>query len=240
MWADDPEKNKSWLGPWSGLIHCDRCHALMKIYVCLKCGRDFTPAGEWATVVVDGKEHRVPAATFAGALSRTSYSLLWLMKREWERPLAEPDQGWGQGISQRLVIVILFWTLFEHLMDRFFDAALSVVPPAGVRKDLLRRYTTIGSRMGTLYKMLFDSGLETDLASLGHKEVYAHLINVQKCRNEFVHGNAAAIGDALVYDTVAKLPDVQQAWVDLYNDRCTGIPGAPAVWESDLAQMRKG
>ena len=82
-------------------------------------------------VEIDGKEHRVPALTFQGALSWTTHSLLLLMKREWERPLAdgpEWERATGGRPSQRMLIVILFWTLFEHIMDRLFDAGLASVP----------------------------------------------------------------------------------------------------------------
>lgn len=240
MWADDPEQGKSWLGPWSGLIHCGRCHSLMRGIVCSKCGQDYSVGAEMMVRMVDGVEHRVPRLIFQGALSWTTHSLLALMKREWERPLLEMDQGLAMGKqpSQRMLIVVLFWTLFEHHMDRFFDAALGALPPS-IRADLLRRYATIGSRMDRLYKLTFDSTLEKDLADLGHKDVYDHLLKVQNKRNEFVHGNSEAIDDALVLETVERLPAVQEAWLALYNHRCTGNPAVPAVWETDPAWLTK-
>jgi hypothetical protein len=160
------------------------------------------------------------------------------MKREWERPTLEIDKSFSAGTSQRLVLVILFWTLFEHHMDRFFDAALSNLPEK-IRADLLRRYATIGSRMDQLYKLAFDTTFEDDLKQLGHEAVYTHVIKVQSRRNEFIHGNSDAIDDALVLETVEQLPAVQAAWLGLYNRRCTGNPNAPRVWESDLARFHK-
>lgn len=56
-------------------------------------------------------------------------------------------------------------------------------------------------------------------------------MEVQRQRNEFVHGNAEAIDDNLVYETVEKLHDVQEASVALYNKRCTGNANAPPVWK---------
>jgi hypothetical protein len=189
---------------------------------------------------VDGQERRTPQIALQGALSWTTHSLLVLMKREWDRPLLELDQGLAAGAqpSQRMLIVILFWTLFEHHMDRFFDAALGALPPS-IRMDLLRRYATIGSRMDRLYKLAFDTTLEKDLADLGYGRVYDHLLKVQSKRNKFVHGDSEAIDDALVRETVENLPDVQAAWVALFNLRCTGKLGVPRVWESDLKRFHK-
>jgi hypothetical protein len=234
MWADDPEKAKSWLGPWSGLSHCGQCHTLMSGVVCPKCGRDYGADAPLVVRFADGKEVLVPSITMPGALSWTTHSLLALMKREWDRPIVEIDKNLAAGKppAQRMLIVILFWTLFEHHMDRFFDAALARVS-VKIRADLLRRYATIGSRMGRLYELVFDCSFEHDLSELGHKNVYDLLSKIQKRRNEFVHGNSEAIDDELVHETVECLPAVQAAWLALYNYRCTGIPGAPSVWERD-------
>jgi hypothetical protein len=113
MWADDPEKGKSWLGPWSGLVHCDRCHTLMNGTLCPKCGRDYWTDAPMMVATIDDKEFQTPQLVLQGALSWTTHSLLTLMKREWERPLLEMDQGLavGRQPSQRMLIVVLFWTL---------------------------------------------------------------------------------------------------------------------------------
>jgi hypothetical protein len=162
------------------------------------------------------------------------------MKREWERPAIELDyfshSPPEKRPSQRMMIVILFWTLFEHLMDQFFDAATTSLPE-GVRRDVLRRYPGIGSRMHQLYKMLFNTSLQEDLEAVGYGSVYSHLTEVQRRRNEFVHGNAEAIDENLVYTTVEKLPEVQQAWVALYNLRCAGNPKAPPCVGRQLANL---
>jgi hypothetical protein len=115
-------------------------------------------------------------------------------------------------------------------MDRFIDAATTPLPE-GVRRDLKRRYSSIGSRMDRLYGLLFNTSLQEDLSALGYASVHPHLMEVQRRRNEFVHGNAEAIDDNLVYTTVEKLHEVQEAWVALYNLRCTGNPKAAPVWE---------
>jgi hypothetical protein len=230
MWADDPEKNASWLGPWSHLIHCDQCHALIGTLVCSNCGRDYTQQSTSMTFNIDGKDLRVPPLIFQGALSWTTHSLLALMKREWDRPLAEASEWEQDGRpSQRMLIVVLFWTLFEHHMDRLLDAGLATTPPA-IRADLLRRYSSIGSRMDQLYKLTFNATMKGDLAALGYSDVFEHLVQVQERRNEFVHGNSEAINDNLVREVVERLPNVQAAWLALYNKRCTGNPRAAPVW----------
>ena len=101
----------------------------------------------------------MPAYINEGALSWTAHSLLGLMKREWERPLLQEESSsapLAKQCSQRVLVVILFWTLFEHLMDQFLQTALNRMP-RGVGVDLLRRHQSIGSRMDRLYTMLFDA-----------------------------------------------------------------------------------
>jgi hypothetical protein len=230
MWADDPEKNASWLGPWSHLIHCSECHALMTTLRCPKCQKDYG-ADSYTVVEIDGEKRQIHAA-FQGALSWTTHSLLFLMKREWERPLADApewERTTGGRPSQRMLIVVLFWTLFEHLMDRLLDAGLASVSD-GIRADLLRRYATIGSRMDRLYKLAFNTTMRDDLAACGYADVFDHLSMIQNHRNDFVHGNSEAINDDLVRRVVERLPDVQAAWLTLYNQRCTGNPKAAPVW----------
>jgi len=201
---------------------------------CPVCGHAL-PADQWMTVTIDGREHKVPAHVSAGALSWTAHSLLGLIKREWERPLLQEEPSsapLAKQCSQRVLVVILFWTLFEHLMDQFFQTSLNRLP-RGVGADLLRRHQSIGSRMDRLYTNLFDASIKTDLDALGHGTVYAHLQKIQGCRNDFIHGNAEAIDDDLVRETVERLHDVQAAWVALYNLRCTGDPSAPHVYEDE-------
>lgn len=224
----------SWLGPWSGLIHCGKCHALMSRSQCPVCG-DVLSTDQWITVTIDGHDHKVPAAAYAGALSWTAHSLLGLMRREWERQPSpeEPSSAQlAQQCSQKALVVILFWTLFEHLMDQFFQTALNRLPN-GIAADLLRRHQSIGSRMDRLYTILFDAKIKADLDRLGHGTIYDHLQKIQTRRNDFIHGNAEAIDDDLVRETIARLNDVQAAWVALYNLRCTGDPSAPRVYEDE-------
>ncbi len=66
--------------------------------------------------------------------------------------------------------------------------------------------------MDRLYTMLFEARIKADLDTLGRSAVYDHLQKIQSRRNEFIHGNAEAIDDDLVRETVERLPDVQAAW----------------------------
>jgi hypothetical protein len=187
MWADEEKPN--WLGVWSHLSHCPSCHTLMNSSgLCPKCEFSFEPM-EHRWTAASGETRTHVSMTTPGAFSVTMAALLGLMQREWERPVSENEKhpSFVDEVSPKLILVILFWTLFEHLMDRFFNTAVASLPE-GVGRDLLERYASIGSRMGRLYPMRFGTTLEADLAALGHGGVYAHLREVQARRNDFVHG----------------------------------------------------
>lgn len=225
------EKKESWLGPWCGLFHCGKCLALITTVECPVCGHEhFTQPCK--VIGANGVEREVPTHVVEGALSYTAVNLLALMEREWERPILDDEfqRSFVEGCSQRVLVVLLFWTLFEHVMDQFFRTALSRLP-VGVAAELMQRHQSIGSRMGRLYTMMFATKLKDDLTMLGYGDVHTHLQTVQTRRNDFVHGKAAAIDDALVRETVERLKDVQAAWVALFNLRCTGNPLAPKVYE---------
>jgi hypothetical protein len=153
--------------------------------------------------------------------------------------VASEGRSFVEGASPKLVLVILFWTLFEHLMDRFFNAAVSRLPSA-VGRDLMDRYGSIGARIFRLYPLLFEVSLEEDLTALGFATVYTHLRNVQEKRNEFVHGNANAITEALVRAMVERLHEVQQGIVALYNRRCAGSADTPMMWHEPEPRRRRG
>jgi hypothetical protein len=232
QWERPMLERDDWLGVWSGLTHCGKCHALMSGSLCPFCG-DQISTDEWMTVTANGRELRVRADVREGALSWTAHSLLGLMRREWQRPLSDENASGAplaKQCSERVLVVILFWTLFEHLMDQFFRTAVSRLP-ARVATDLMKRYQTIGSRLDRLYTMLFEARLGADLEMLGYGVVFTHVQRVQDCRNAFVHGRAEAIDDALVRETIERLPEVQAAWLALFNLRCTGDPSAPRIYE---------
>jgi hypothetical protein len=226
---------------WSDLSHCSTCHTLVKpSHPCPNCGFEFEPQQHTWTDTA-GMTHKSMRLTVPGAFSVTTATLMRLMQREWERPVGETESSLAfiEKVSPKLVLVILFWTLFEHLMDQFFHSAVGPLP-TGVGRNLLDRYSSIGVRMHRLYPLLFGVRLERDLASIGHAAVYAHLRNVQERRNDFVHGNAAAMDDALVQETVERLHEVQETVVALFNLRCAGSPGASPMWLEQQQKVGRG
>lgn len=190
---------------------------------CPVCGKDYTNTNLPHQEVhgANGVVLRQPPV-FAGADIWSYYVLLRLMHDEWNRPTIEGELA-GLPPSKRpsphLVIVILFWSFFESLMQRLLEKKASTLPPA-IAEDLLRRYSTIGSRMDRLYKLLMGTTLEVDLTAVDAADVYDHLKRVQEGRNRFIHGDPELIDTDLVAATVDKLPAVQGAWIRLYNLRC--------------------
>jgi hypothetical protein len=222
MWLDDLKPGDSWTGVWSTLSHCAKCHALTYSSPCPLCGNKIDSSPQ--RVVISGVERRIVSHATQGAIAWSTYVLMQLMQREWERPLAERDFFGSMPAekrpSQRFAIVLLFWTLFEGLIDKFMDTGLADLPD-GVRNDLLRRFSTIGSRLDRLYRLIWSTTFWDDLRNLGFGTEADHLKNVQEWRNAFVHGNPESIDDGLVQATVEHLQTVQQGWIAVYNLRCT-------------------
>jgi hypothetical protein len=213
-----------WIEPWKGLITCGVCGGLMNVQAaCPVCGQGYRNEPQQPIELCSHGEVIQVRPAFAGAMSWSDYVLLRLMYEEWQRPLATPRRFAGIPAqtqpSSRVLIVILFWTFFESLMQRLFEAALKSLPNT-ISRDLLRRYSSIGSRMDQLYHITFESTLKTDLTNLGHSELWQHLTNVQKKRNAFIHGQPESINEETVNTTVMHLPAVQYAWIDLFNSRC--------------------
>jgi len=226
MWADVDEMSGDWMGPWRALFRCSKCGAFIKETPCQFCNWIFVP-GTKTVIKPNGEPMQVCMTTTQGAIEWTSHMLLGMMQREWERPL-HSDHWINQhkdGPSQRATIALLFWTHFEFLMERFFDAAMSRYPDR-VRDDLLRRYGQIGARLDRLYRVVFDTTFWADLSAQGDDEILAHLREIQEARNAFVHGNPEVLDDTLVRKTVELLPAVQTAWIRLYNRRCIALPDA--------------
>lgn len=90
-----------------------------------------------------------------------------------------------------------------------------------IKKDLLKRYFSIGIRLDKLYSLLFESNFSNDFISVSHENLYLLLIDIKKTRNEFIHGNPEAITDEIVDKVVDNLESFQQAWIDLFNLKCT-------------------
>src|SRR6202521_3424674 len=170
--------------PWHGLAHCPECNALHTSSKCPICGHvlDLTPH----RITVDDVEHVIPAAT-QGAIPWSTFVILQQIRLERERPLAAID-GAGGRPAQRLAIVILFWTLFEILMEGFFRAAFADLP-GELADELLQRFPSIGGRLDRLYKPTWGMTFWADLEAGGFAEDAKHLRLVQERRNAFIHGD---------------------------------------------------
>jgi hypothetical protein len=74
-----------------------------------------------------------------------------------------------------------------------------------------------------LYKIVFAATYWSDLNELGLERVATLLQLVQKRRNEFAHGQPAAIDDGLINDLVATLKDEHEAWIAVFNRRVNQV-----------------
>jgi len=101
------------------LTHCYQCHALYRdVHLpCPICGHQIPRDHP-----IEGSTDTLPRYTVPGAVPTSFYFLLELMRTETERP---PVVQLTRGGSIRLVIVLMFWTAFEILMERFFAAAFA-------------------------------------------------------------------------------------------------------------------
>lgn len=166
-----------------GLHHCGEYNGLHRDYKCSVCGHEI----DLAPIVLErnGVKHSIPAAT-AGALPRSAFALLHQMEVEWARPTASLPENRTRYGSESLVIVILIWTLFETLMDRFYLAAFADMP-GDLGGELLRRFPNIGGRLDRLYKLRWDTTFWDNLADNGYADAAIHPRTVQTARNNFVY-----------------------------------------------------
>lgn len=225
MWHDDLPPGKSWATLWSGYILCGRCSGIRPLEgPCPACGG--APYGTEPSTIqfTDGREVTVPAA-FAGAEGRyEDWIYLQMMEREWKRPvtgaeeLIFPDPS--SRPSARAALVVLFWSYFETRIERLLRAGMRSVPPR-LAEDAMQRYSSIGSRLDRLYRLLFATTYRADLTDLGYDDIGRHLSHVQECRNAFAHGDPRAIDDELVIAVVDNLEREHKAWIDVFNRRGT-------------------
>jgi hypothetical protein len=147
-------------------------------------------------------EHVVAAAT-QGAIPWSTFVILRQIRLECARPIVALD-GAARRPAQRLAIVILFWTLFEILMEGFFRAAFAHLP-GELADELLQRFPSIGGRLDRLYMRTWGTTFWADLEAEGFVEDAAHLRFLQERRNAFIHSDPEAIDDTLVEVTLARL-----------------------------------
>ena len=219
---------------WGGLVHCGKCNALHHGFTCTVCGHK--PDVEPHMMVIDGV--RVPSYIQAGAVPYSVFVLLDLIRFECERPPTVPASGRAHPASERLVIVILFWTLIEGLMERFYTAAFADLP-GELAQELLQRFPSIGGRLDRLYRRRWGMTFWDDLTEAGYPDAAKHLRAVQAARNAFVHGNPKAIDDALVQVTLDQLRNTQLGWIAVFNRRCSGMTKKVPLYDGDMALMLK-
>ena len=170
----------------------------------------------------DGRVEEVPTA-FMGAEGRfEDWIYLRMIEREWKRP--ESSDEWFESLaagarpSAKAAIVLLFWSYFETKIERIFRHGMRYQPQTIV-EDLLRRYATVGSRLERLYEIVFESTYMKDLQSFGFERLSLDLAEIKRRRNEFSHGDPAAVDDSLVKMVVENLKIEHEAWIAVFNRR---------------------
>jgi hypothetical protein len=217
VWVDSIPDGKGWTVLWSGRVLCI-CGGIRLIDVpCPACEAPPYDCSPQTVTFEDGSTVTVPPA-FAGAEGRyEDYLYLEMMEREWTR--TEPPEFQLLGsTSAKASVVLLFWTYFETRIERLLRVGFNGVPTALV-EDTLDRYSSIGARLDRLYKVLFGTTYEKDLKEIGCSELWAHLREVQKRRNDFMHGNPQAFDDPFVERVVNHLQDEHEAWIAVFNRR---------------------
>lgn len=221
-WYEDIPAGKSWASLWTSYIRCWECQGIReKVGNCPACGSaQYSPPP--VSVVVAGKEMVVPFALMGAEGRYEDWVYLQMLEREWKRPVTEADQlpepDPARQLSPRATIVILFWSYFETRIERLLRAGMVQVPQR-LAEDTLQRYTSIGSRLDRLYRVLFETSYWADLTELGFDDIRLHLVQVQERRNAFAHGDPRAIDDALVVAVVANLKREHEAWIAAFNRR---------------------
>jgi len=230
MWFDNLPEGGSWARLWSGYILCGDCQGIRKTTEsCPACGAPPPVATRHLVRMADGTERTVLGEVYAGAEARyEDWVYLRMLEREWKRPITDTDRLLDVSESvrppARAALVLIFWSYFETRIDRLFRDGMRDIRDA-IQKDLLRRYPTVGARLDRLYKIVFGSTYWLDLGDLGFERVAALLQVVQMKRNEFAHGQPAAIGEKLINDLVATLQDEHEAWIAVFNKRAAKRSG---------------
>ena len=173
-------------------------------------------------ILEDGREYTTVTA-FMGAETRyEDYVYLQLIEREWKRMTRDRAPGdqmsFVEGVSSGASIVLLFWTYFESRTEQLLRDVLRNIP-RGLLEDALKRYSFIGARLTTFYRIAFKSTYYADLGLLGYGDVGDHLSGIQERRNAFVHGSPQVIDDSVVTSVVEMLKREHEAWIAVYNHR---------------------
>lgn len=230
MWFNDLEEGVSWAHLWHGYIRCGECSGIRKVEEdCPACNAPPYAPSRRMVRLDTGQEVEVTNA-FAGAEARyEDWIYLMMLEREWKRPLVDADRYLEIVASSRPAprtpIILIFWSYFETRIDRLFREAMHDIRES-VREDLLRRYASVGARLDRLYKIVFGATYWSDLSQLGFERVGTILKRIQQRRNEFIHGQPAAIDERLISDLVDALKDEHEAWIAVFNKRAARVTPA--------------
>lgn len=231
MWYDDNPDGSTWAALWFGYTLCGTCSGIRRDEeMCPACGGDpvdFDPA-PLRVRLEDGREIAVARNASCGAEGRyEDWIYLQMLQREWERPAPDFEHFLSMEStarpSARAALALLFWSYFETRIERLLRAGMKSLPPR-VLDNLLERYSSIGSRLDRLYRIAFATTYQADLSDLGYPEIGTFLAELQKRRNEFVHGQPQALDDEIVSRLVSLLKTEHESWIAVFNRRATAIP----------------
>ncbi len=227
MWFSDLSPTDGWSKLWHGLSLCS-CGAIKTDRTCSVC--NVTPNYTWLEYVDEqGCEIRIPPVEMGAEGRYEDWLYLDIIQREWLRPTSAGAEGMlrHNQISERATVILLFWTYFESRMERLLRLGMRQMSEA-MREDILARYSSVGSRMDRLYKLVFGTTYFHDLRAVNAEPIVSLLAEVQKRRNEFAHGHPAAISDALAEQVVASLRDEHFAWISVFNRRIAELHSGAA------------
>ena len=185
------------------------------------CGATL-PTGNQKIALPDGSEITVGLALMGGERAYEDYIYLSLLQREWnrmQRDMQTLDQPrHTTDISLGAPVVLIYWTYFETRIDRLWADALRDLP-SPLSKDLLSRYSSIRSRLGSFYKTVFNTTYYADLECFGYADLAGFLSHLMEKRNRFAHGDPRSINDELAEKVVRLLKREHEAWIAIYNHR---------------------
>lgn len=231
MWYESLPVGRSWNSLWFGYTRCG-CGGIRRDG--LACGACGAPSSGPEIAILrdsDGNEHEVVMAQMGAEGRYEDWVYLHMLEREWLRQITDEDKFLNVSErsrpSTRAIVILVFWTYFETKIERLL-LEMGRHLPRSVLDDLLRRYTSIGSRLDRLYQILFSTTYWADLKSLGFDDVAALLSRVQERRNEFTHGHPEAISDSLVEEVIAGLQREHESWIAVFNARLSALRSSDA------------
>ena len=234
MWYDDLSEDESWTSLWSRYVRCPNCSGIRTLSdPCTVCGINLPNPNERKVALPDGSEVLVAdVVLMGGERAYEDYVYLSLLQREWnrmQRDARNVDQSrYAADVSLGAPIVLIFWTYFETRISRLLTDALRAVP-SSLSKDLLDRYSSIKARLGSFYKIVFETTYYADLDFLGYPELAGFLSQLMEKRNRFAHGDPLSIADELAEKVVELLKREHEAWIAVYNHRVAGVAKSSVV-----------